>query len=163
MGPLATFCLISSKVNSQHLIFVFLTDFDEASSPKDEADDKYQGTPPSTQSGTQSSSEFGELSPITLANQYGLPGGMTLLDLMDTPPEQKGLLFEVPEVPYVSFAPTEKKVFNDIVENEHKGAQDMVAMYDELNSELKDLAKKSEDKLLEELLKPPPEDQLLNC
>lgn len=76
------------------------------------------------------------------------------MDLMATPPERKGLLFEVLEVPYVSFAPTQKKVFNDIVENEHKGAQDMVAMSDELNSELKDLAKKYEDKLLEELLKP---------
>ena len=109
LGPLATFCLISSKVNSQHLIFVFLTDFDEASSPKDEADDKYQGTPPSTQSGTQSSSEFGELSPITLANQYGLPGGMTLLDLMATPPERKAKVFKLPELADVQFAPTEKK------------------------------------------------------
>jgi len=130
-------------------------DFAEALSPKDEAGDKSQATPTSTQFGTQSCFEFGGLSPITPANnKYGLSGGMTLLDLMATPPEQKGLLFEVLEVPYVSFAPTEKKVFNDIVENEHKGAQDMVAMSDELNSELKDLAKKYEDKLLEELLKP---------
>ena len=142
------------------LIF-FLTDFAEALSPKDEAGDKSQATPTSTQFGTQSCFEFGGLSPITPANnKYGLSGGMTLLDLMATPPERKGLLFKVPEVPYVSFAPTEKKVFNDIVENEHKGAQDMVAMSDELNSELKDLAKKYEDKLLEELLKPTIEDPI---
>ena len=114
---------------------IFFIDFDEAPSPKDEAGDNYRSTPRSTQSGTQSSSEFGELSPITLANQYGLPSGMTLLDLMATPPERKAKVFKLPELADVQFAPTEKKIFNDVIEKEHKQAQDMVAMSDELNSE----------------------------
>jgi len=131
-----------------------LTNFAEASSPKDEAGDKSQGTPPST----QSSSEFGGLSPITPANRYGLSGGMTLLDLMATLPDRKALIFEPPEVLDMPLAPNEKKVFNDIIEKEFKGAQNMVTMFDELNSELKEQAKKIEDKLLEELLKPLPMD-----
>ncbi|XP_039822921.1 protein starmaker-like [Panicum virgatum] len=57
----------------------------EPSSEKDEVADKSQGTPPSTQSGTQSDSDFSGLSPITPANQHGLLGSMTLLDLMKTP------------------------------------------------------------------------------
>ncbi|KAG2562584.1 hypothetical protein PVAP13_8KG271902 [Panicum virgatum] len=85
---------------------------------------------------------------------------MTLLDLMATLPDRKGLIFEPPEVLDMSFAPNEKKVFNDIIEKEFKGAQNMVTMSDELNSELKEQAKKIEDKLLEELLKPLPVDNL---
>ena len=131
-----------------------MTNFAEASSPKDEAGDKSQGTPPST----QSSSEFGGLSPITPANRYGLSGGMTLLDLMATLPDRKALIFEPPEVLDMPLAPNEKKVFNDIIEKEFKGAQNMVTMFDEFNSELKEQAKKIEDKLLEELLKPLPMD-----
>ena len=114
---------------------IFLTDFDEAPSPKDEAGDNYQGTPRSTQSGTQSSSEFSGLSPITPANRYGLPGGMTLLELMATLPNRKPLIFEPPEFLDVPLVPNEKEVFNDIVEKEFKGAKDTVTMSDEMDSE----------------------------
>jgi len=137
-----------------------LIDFDEAPSPKDEAGDNYQGTPRSTQLGTQSSSEFSGLSPITPANRYGLPGGMTLLDLMATPPDRKPLIFEPPEFLDVPLVPNEKEVFNDIVEKEFKGAKDTVTMSDEMDSEPKEQAKKFEAKLLEDLLQPLPVDNL---
>ena len=137
-----------------------MIDFDEAPSPKDEAGDNYQGTPRSTQSGTQFSYEFSGLSPITPENRYRLPGGMTLLDLMATPPDRKPLIFEPPEFLDVPLVPNEKEVFNDIVEKEFKGMKDTVTMSDEMDSEPKEQAKKFEAKLLEDLLQPLPVDNL---
>jgi hypothetical protein len=70
-----------------------------------------------------------------------LPGGMTLLDLMATPPDRKPLIFEPPEFLNVPLVPNEKEVFNDIVEKEFKGAKDTVTMSDEMDSEPKEQAK----------------------
>jgi hypothetical protein len=137
------------------MFFFFLTDSVEASSPKDEAADKSQGTPPSTQSDTQSSSDFGGLSPITPANEHGLPGGMTLFDLIATPPERKVLIFETHEVAVAPYVNPAKEIFDDLVQKESEREQDTVAISDEMNFELKEHAKKFEEKLVKDMLKIP--------
>ena len=80
---------------------------------------------------------------------------MTLLDLMKTPPERKALIFEIPEIFAVPCVNPAKEAFDNIVQKESESVQETAEMPDEMNSELKEHAKKFEDKLVKDMLKIP--------
>lgn len=95
---------------------------------------------------------FGDLTPITLANEHGLHGDMTILDLMAARAEWKIIFFKVSKIPDVPYKDPAKKSLDDLVEKEIQTAEDTGAMFDDLNSQLKE-DEKNEDKLVKDILK----------
>ena len=63
---------------------------------------------------------------------------MTLLDLMATLLERKGLVFKLHEFADVPSNNLAKEILDDITEKEFERWQDTIAMSDELNYELKE-------------------------
>jgi hypothetical protein len=112
-----------------------------------------------SQASNTSVNEYEELTQPKTANDNGLYAGMSLFEFMGTPQNEKAkrppelMKFELPEIQGPSFAHFKiRDIFNNIAEMELPSTGVAAGS----NSELKEAAKKIEDKLFQEEMAAPP-------
>jgi hypothetical protein len=112
-----------------------------------------------SQASNTSVGEYEELTQPTLANDNGLYAGMSLFEFMGTPQNEKAkrppepMKFELSEIQGPSFTQFKMRdIFDNIAEMELPSIGDGA----DTNSELREAAKKIEDKLFQEEIAAPP-------